>query len=106
MEVDALDALLGLHPDERRAGGRQGQLALFHGAQVDAADLEAGLRQIERAMAVAEGRGEDALAIVRGALGRQGAFDLAEGPHAHHRVRGGGGQKRPRQNEQPGATVR
>ena len=48
MEIDALDALLGLHPHQRRAVRRQGHPPLFDRAHVDAADLVAGLCDVER----------------------------------------------------------
>ena len=52
--LHALDALLGLHADERRLRRVQRELPLRHEPQVGAADLELRLHDLERALVVGE----------------------------------------------------
>ena len=78
VQVDALDALLGLGADQGRLGRDGGELALGDEAQVGAADLELRLHDLEGAPVVGEGLRQDLFAIARGELGGERALDLAE----------------------------
>ena len=88
MEVHALHPLFGLDPDERGACRDQSQLPLLDEPEIGAPDLELGLDHGERLLTVGERLRQDLLALARGDLGGQCAFDFAKGAQAHHCILG------------------
>ena len=79
VQVDALDALLGLHPDQRRARRRQRQLPLLDESQVGAANPELRLHHRQRLLVVVDAPRARISSRSRAAnLGGQGRFDLSE----------------------------
>ena len=88
VEIHALHALLGLHADERGLGGAQRELALLDEPEIGASHLEAGLHDAERLLIVGERLYEDPLAVARGYLRCQCAFDLSEGAQSDRGVLG------------------
>ena len=88
VEIHALDALLGLHPDERGARGVQRKLPLLDEPEIGAPHLELGLHDGERLLIVGERLRQDLLALARGDLGCQCAFHFSKGAHSHRGILG------------------
>ena len=88
VEIHALHALLGLHPDQRGARGAQRQLPLLDEPEIGAPDLELGLHHGQRLLIVGERLRQDLLALARGDLGGQRAFHFAKGAQSHRGILG------------------
>ena len=88
MQIHPLDALLGLHADQRRLGREQRELALRDEAQVGAADLELRLHDLERALVVGQRLRQDPFAIARGESRRRARPRPRRTPQADGRVGG------------------
>jgi hypothetical protein len=78
MQIDALNALLGLHQNQRGLRGVDRELTLRHGAHIGRADAVLCLDDLEGALVVGERLCQEQLAVVRGQLRRQRILDFTE----------------------------
>src|SRR5262249_36551812 len=79
IEIHALHAAFALHAQQVHPRGMQHELLLLDCAQVARADAIARLRELQRALGVADSGREDGFALFRGELARQRILHVAEG---------------------------
>jgi hypothetical protein len=88
VQIDSLRELLALYPQPRRARAIQRQLPLLDRAQIDLADLELDLREIQGSLIVLDVLDQDRIAIPQCDFGRQRILDIAEGALRCSRILG------------------